>query len=44
MAEVAVTGPLVRAILAAIRRLAPDKTAERKLLFGNAKRVLALAV
>ena len=29
-------------MLAAIRRLAPDKTAERKILFGNAKRLLAL--
>ena len=30
--------------LAAIRRLAPDKATERKLLFGNAKRVLGLAL
>jgi predicted TIM-barrel fold metal-dependent hydrolase len=31
-------------MLATIRRLAPDKTAERKILFENAKRVLKLPV
>ena len=31
-------------MLATIRRLAPSKEVERKLLFGNAKRVLKLAV
>lgn len=31
-------------MLAAIRRLSPNKEVERKLLFGNAKRVLRLAV
>ena len=31
-------------MLATIRRLAPDKGAERKILFGNAKRVLKLPV
>ena len=31
-------------MLATIRRLAPDKAAERKILFGNAKRVLKLPV
>jgi predicted TIM-barrel fold metal-dependent hydrolase len=31
-------------MLAAVRRLASSKTVERKLLFGNAKRVLKLAV
>ena len=30
-------------MLATIRRLAPSKEVERKLLFGNAKRVLKLA-
>ncbi len=31
-------------IIAAIRRLAPDKAAERKILYGNASRVLKIAV
>lgn len=31
-------------MIAAIRRLAPNKAAERKILFGNAKRVLKLEV
>ena len=31
-------------MLAAVRRLAPDKTSERKILFGNARRLLKLKV
>ena len=31
-------------ILAAIRRLAPDKTIERKILFGNASKLLKITV
>ena len=31
-------------ILAAVKRLAPDKTAERKILYGNAARLLKITV
>ena len=31
-------------IIAAIRRLAPDKTAERKILYGNASKLIKISV